>query len=463
MVYLDDILIYSKTRENHWECVRKVLERLRQFKLYAKLSKCSFMTQMIEFLGYIVSNHGVSMDPRRVDAIQTWPEPKTLRELQIFLGFANFYRRFVRFYAKITRALTELLKGSKQGKQSGSFIFGDGARQAFRRLIKAFTEAPMLVHFDPRNPIRVETDASGFAIAAILSQLVALVAGVDQARWHPVAFYSRKMIPAETRYETHDQELLSIVAAFQQWRHYLEGSYHPITVLTDHNNLRYFMKTTNLNRRQSRWALVLAEYDFEIKYRPGKTNPADGPSRRPDYEGGADDEICLPTLQNKLKNITVAAVGLAPVVTRGAGRAQAERPEGAVDTLSSRKTGEEGAEELSDVEENDLPYSAVTQQLRRSDAREACSSEQQMESPSKLLMNTLEELQGKDPVVIRVRDQLKSQEQRDACAARGWSLQHNLLYYFHAIYVPDEAAMKAEVLRMHHDDPLAGHFGTSTP
>jgi hypothetical protein len=459
VVYLDDILIYSKTREEHWDFVKQVLERLRQFKLYAKLSKCCFMTTSVEFLGYIISDHGISMDPSRVDSIRTWPEPKTLRELQVFHGFANFYRRFVKYYAKITRALTELLKGSKQGKQNGPFIFDETAQAAFVKLIEAFTTAPMLVHFDPQKPIRVETDASGFAIAAILTQLVTLMGAASQAQWHPVAFYSRKMIPAETRYETHDQELLSIVAAFQNWRHYLEGSHHPISVLTDHNNLRYFMTTTTLNRRQSRWALVLAEYDFEIKYRPGKTNPADGPSRRPDYEGEADDEICLPTLQNKLKNITIAAVGLTPVITRGAAKEQEVRPDGALDGPQVEEIDEDELDGFPDSRSDDLLQGAVTQTLRRTDAEAACTQEQHLESPSSLLRSKLEELQSQDPVVTRVKSQLSSESERDACAERGWRVDGRLLYYFHAVYVPNEAAIRAELLHLHHDDPLAGHFG----
>ena len=214
MIYLDDILIYFKTREKHWKCVRKMLERLRQFKLYAKLSKCSFMTQMIEFLEYIINNHGVFMNSRRVKVIQTWFESKTLRELQIFLEFANFYKRFVRFYVKITRALTKLFKESKQRRQSGSFIFEKAARQAFRRFIKTFTKTLMLIHFDFRNLIKVEIDASEFVIAAILFQLITLVTGVKQTQWHSIAFYLKKMILVEIRYETHDQELLFIVAAF---------------------------------------------------------------------------------------------------------------------------------------------------------------------------------------------------------------------------------------------------------
>ena len=168
MIYLDDILIYFKTREKHWECVRKVLERLRQFKLYAKLLKCFFMTQMIEFLEYIISNHDVFMNSRRMKIIQTWFEFRTLRELQIFLEFANFYKRFVRFYVKITRVLTKLLKKNKQGRQNELFIFKKIARQTFRRLIKTFTKAFMLIHFDFRNFIKVKIDVSKFVIAAIL-------------------------------------------------------------------------------------------------------------------------------------------------------------------------------------------------------------------------------------------------------------------------------------------------------
>ena len=162
----------------------------------------------------------------------------------------------------------------------------------------AFITALCLIHFDPSKPIRVETDASDFAIAGILLQ------PSDEwfkdpagAVWHPVAFFSRKMDPAEENYETHDKELLAIVKSFEHWRHYLEGSKYPVAVITDHDNLKYFMTTKALTRRQARWAQALSAYDFEIVYRPGKYNPADGPSRRPDYKPGpGETNIMLPTL-----------------------------------------------------------------------------------------------------------------------------------------------------------------------
>ena len=215
VIYLDDILIYFKTKEEHWRVVRQVLERLRKFKLFVNLAKCVFMTQFVEFLKFIISNYGVFMDSRRVKSIRTWPHFISLRELQVFLGFANFYRRFVECYAKITRFLTELLKKSVSGKQSGSFLYGEVARAAFLAFLDAFTQVSMLVHFDLKNKIRVEIDAFGFAIAAILSQLVYRREGGFEAQWHSVAFYFRKMISAKTRYEIHDGEFLAIVTVFQ--------------------------------------------------------------------------------------------------------------------------------------------------------------------------------------------------------------------------------------------------------
>ena len=391
VIYLDDILIYFKIRKKHWECVRKMLERLRQFKLYAKLSKCFFMTQMIEFLEYIINNHNVFMNSRKMKVIQTWFEFKTLRELQIFLEFANFYKRFVRFYTKITRALTELFKKSKQERQSESFIFEKVARQTFRRLIKTFIKAFMLIHFDFKNLIKVEIDASKFIIITILFQFVTFVTDVEQTQWHSIAFYSKKMILAKIRYETHDQELLFIVVAFQQWRHYFENNHHFVTILTNYNNLRYFMKTTALNKLQSRWTFAFAEYDFEIKYCFKKINSIDGPSRRSDYEKKTDDEICLFILQNKLKNIIVTAVNLISVMTRDFEKALIERTKSVFDTLLFKEINEEDIEKFFDVEKDDLFYNVVTQQFRRSDVCKTCNSEQQMKSFFKLLMIKLEE------------------------------------------------------------------------
>lgn len=173
------------------------------------------------------------------------------------------------------------------------------AREAIGKLKKAFTKAPLLQHFDPKLRIRLETDASGFAISGIISQLQ------DDDQWHPIAFWSKKMTDTERRYEAHDGELLAIVEAFKHWRHYLEGSRYPVVVKSDHANLRTFMepRMKRLNGRQTRWAEMLAAFDFIIEHRPGVKNPADAPSRRPDYEpaeGELLEGTLLPILQEKL-------------------------------------------------------------------------------------------------------------------------------------------------------------------
>ena len=245
-----------------------------------------------------------------------WSELKNFRELQVFLKFVNFYKRFVRFYVKITRLLTKLFKKNKQRKQSESFIFNDVARQMFRRLIKIFTKTFMLIYFNFRNLIKVKIDASNFIIIIILFQLVTFAFDVDQTQWHFIAFYSKKMIFVEIRYETHDQKLLFIIAAFQQWKHYFKNNHHFIIVLTNHNNLRYFMKIITFNKRQSRWTFVFVEYDFEIKYHSEKINSIDESSRRLNYKKNANDEICLFILQNKLKNIIVIIINLIFIITR---------------------------------------------------------------------------------------------------------------------------------------------------
>jgi hypothetical protein len=286
--------------------VREVLTRLRRFGLYANVKKCQFFVTELEFLGFIVGKDGIRMDPKRVEAITAWPQPKSIHDVQIFLGIVNFYRRFIEGYSHITRPLTDLLKRSGQATSKGdmqTFIWTTGADKAFSLLKNTFECAGILAHFDPRKRIRREADASMYAIAAILPQLQ------EDGQWRPMAFWSRKLVPAESRYETHDQELLAVVAAFKQWRHYLEGSTYMIEVLTDHNNLVAFQNMKSLNGRQARWAITLAGYDFVIVHRPGKKNPADAPSRRPDYspslrEINEQASMLLPALQRKLTMIS---------------------------------------------------------------------------------------------------------------------------------------------------------------
>jgi hypothetical protein len=219
------------------------------------------------------------MDPSKIDVVLSWPKPANVKEVQSFLGFANFYRRFIYNYSKISRPLNNLTRKNTR------FIWTDRCQKAFDSLKTAFTTAPILAHFNPENPIIVETDSSEYAIAGILSQL-----NTGTGQLHPVAFYSRSLHPAELNYDIHDKELLSIYIAFVQWRAYLEGAHHKILVISDHNNLQYFQSSKQLTRRQVRWSEYLSQFDFVIKFRPGRLGTkADALTRRPDvYPKGED-------------------------------------------------------------------------------------------------------------------------------------------------------------------------------
>ncbi|KAJ1595670.1 hypothetical protein NDA11_007199 [Ustilago hordei] len=200
VVYLDDFLIFSDTEEAHVKHVTEVLARLRSNRLFAKLSKCEFHTKTVEFLGYIIKPMGIEMDPEKVRTVKEWPMPESIHDIQRFLGFANFYRRFIAHFARIAKPLTALVKPIERFKK---FELPEEAQQAFHKLIQAFTSAGVLQHFDYHLPTRLETDASDFAIAGVLKQ-------EHEGRWHPVAFYSRKMSSAEKNYEIHDKELLAV-------------------------------------------------------------------------------------------------------------------------------------------------------------------------------------------------------------------------------------------------------------
>ena len=302
IVYLDDIVIYSKNETQHVENVKWILSRLREHKLFLNMKKCKFFKDSIEFLNFIVSPKGVQMQQDKIETIQNWPAPRNVSEILGFLGLCNFYRRFIKNFSKLTLPLTSMLKKSAElhkketkrkrnrsrshsRKRLPNEFLTPEAFESFKRLRKAFMETPVLQHFDPARPIRVKTDASDKAIGRILCQ------PDDKGHWHPVAYFSRKMIPAECNYEVHDKKLLAIVFAFKHWRHYLEGTRHQVLVLTNHRNLSRFMTTTKLSPRQVRWAQELSRYNFVIDYRPGSKNPADGLSRRPDHMTTTEDEI----------------------------------------------------------------------------------------------------------------------------------------------------------------------------
>ena len=288
LVFLDDIVIYSRDREQHRKDVRAVLDRLRANKLYAKLSKCAFFQREVEFLGHRIGADGVKVMQEKVEAIKTWPTPTSVKDVRSFLGLAGYYRRFVQGFGKIAAPLHELTKddpdagakGRAKGrgrcdgrrKQRGHFSWGPEQQRAFDTLKAALQSAPVLLIANPRLPFVLSTDASSEALGAVLQQ--------DHTGHglQPVGYYSRKLTPAERNYAVRDKELAAVIAALDHWRHVLHG--RKFVIRTDHQSLQHIMSQPRLTGRPARWLLKLEEFDFDVEYVKGPSNAvADALSR----------------------------------------------------------------------------------------------------------------------------------------------------------------------------------------
>src|SRR5258707_9821454 len=256
--YLDNILVYSDSLEAHWDHICEVLRCLRTTGLYTNLKKCKFHMDTVEYLGFILSTKGLQMDPTKVSTILDWPKPQKVWDVQAFLSFANFYRRFIHDYLEITLPLNHLCK------KSTTWHFGTEEAKAFQDLKKVFGSAPVLAHWALDLPMTVEMDASNCAIAGILSVTT------EDGEIQLVAFYSHMLQSAEQNYDMHDKELLAIHEAFKSWHHYLEGSAKTIDTVTDHKNLEYFTTTKKLTRQQARWSEFLLQFNLSIRFHPGR-------------------------------------------------------------------------------------------------------------------------------------------------------------------------------------------------
>ncbi len=275
-IYLDDILIMSKTKEEHRRIARMVLATLRKHKLFLKAEKCEFEVLETEYLGVIISEGSIQMDPVKIKGILDWPVPTKKKELQSFLGFTNFYRRFIKNYSKIVKPMTQLTGND-------AWKWGRAQQEAFEQLKKQLAEDVVLAIPTNEGRFRVEADASEGAVGAVLSQ-------EQEGKWRPVSFLSKSLSVTERNYEIYDKELLAIMLALEEWRHYLMGAYQDFEIWTDHQNLQYFRKPQKVNRRQARWITELAEYYFTLHHKAGTANKkADLLSRRADHDQGQDD------------------------------------------------------------------------------------------------------------------------------------------------------------------------------
>jgi transposase InsO family protein len=384
VVYLDDILIFTKTVEEHRAVTRRVLELLRKHKLFLKPDKCEFEKTKVEYLGVIVSHNSVEMDPVKVAGVADWPTPENKKEVQSFLGFVNFYRRFIRDFSHHARPLFDLTKKDVKWEWSAD------EQSAFDTLKDLITSSPILASPDNSRPFRVEADSSDFATGAVLSQQ-----SPDDDKWHPVAFLSKSLSAVERNYEIHDKEMLAIIRAMEEWRHFLEGAEHKFEVWTDHKNLEYFMSAKKLNRRQARWSLFLARFDFVLHHRPGKSmGKPDALSRRADHGSGSEDN----------SNITLLTPGFF-----------------AVRAL-------EGLEVVG--EERDI-FKDIRRGTRDGEKEEA---------------------------IAKVVKELKATRSRTVRSAE-WSLTDDVLYFRGKAYVPDCFDLRRRIVALCHDSRVAGHAG----
>jgi hypothetical protein len=262
VVFIDDILIYSKNEAEHAKHLRIVLQRLRDHKLYAKFSKCEFWLDSVKFLGHTISQNGISMDPSKVQEVMDWKPPKSVHQIRSFLGLVGYYRRFILDISRIAKPMTELLK------KGVKFVWSEECDKTFHTLREHLTSAPVLTQPDMSKAFEVFCDASGTGLGCVLMQ-----------ENRVVAYASLALRPHEKNYPTHDLELAAVVHALKLWRYYLMGN--RCNIYTDHKSLKYIFTLSDLNMRQRRWLELIKDYDLEVHYHPGKANVvADALSRK---------------------------------------------------------------------------------------------------------------------------------------------------------------------------------------
>ena len=424
--YIDDILIYSNSKKKHQEHVRRVLEALRKAGLQADIKKCEFHVTEINYLGLVITNNGICMDPEKVSAVQQWNTPTCVQDVQAFIGFANFYRRFIHSFSSIVAPMIATIK------KDVKFEWNNACQEALDLLKQRFTSAPILAHFDYEKECIVETDASDNVSAGVLSQY-----GED-GKLHPVAFFSRKHSPQEINYEIYDKELLAIIKAFKEWRPMLKGASLPIKILTDHRNLQYFMTTKQLSRRQARWSEYLSRFNFVIQFCPGKlgAKPNALTRRSGAFPKSGDDERIKQMMQTVLKDHN-----LDPAI-------KSNDP----DPASSKSNG---LDLTTPSTPSTLNLDLMTLNIS-ADIDEPTTEEEEAMTLDQLLDQGYEV----DPIPNRVLGLLAqgANHSKDLTIA-DCSNVNGRLHYRGLLYVPDHHALQLHLCRLHHDTPIAGHLG----
>ncbi|KAK1581185.1 hypothetical protein Q3G72_003854 [Acer saccharum] len=262
VVYFDDILIYSKNLDEHVEHLKLVLGVLRIEKLFANLKKCTFFTDKLVFLGFVVSAKGIGVDEEKVKAIKEWPKPTNVGQVRSFHGLASFYRRFVKDFSSLAAPLTEVIK------KNVGFKWGNEQEKAFNLIKEKLTNTPLLALPNFAKAFEIECDASGIGIGAVLMQ-----------EGRPIAYFSEKISGAALNYPTYDKEMYALVRALETWQHYLWPK--EFVIHTDHESLKHLKGQHKLNKRHAKWVEFIETFPYVIKYKKGKENVvADALSRK---------------------------------------------------------------------------------------------------------------------------------------------------------------------------------------
>ena len=278
-VFIDDVIVETKTEKGHDELVAEVVKRLEENDLYVKPEKCKWKVREVEFLGVVIGLEGIKIEKGKVKGVLEWLTPKCVKDVQKFLGLANYYHQFIEGFALIARPLYDLVKKDKKWE------WAEKEERAFGELKRRFTEELVLVALDLDKKMQMEVNVSDYTTGGVL------LMECEDKLWRLVVFLSKSLNETERNYEIHDKEMLAIIRGLEVWRHLLEGVQFKFKIWMDHKNLEYFMKAQKLNRRQARWVLYLSRFDFILKHVAGaKMGKVDRLSRRMDWKVGVDKD-----------------------------------------------------------------------------------------------------------------------------------------------------------------------------
>lgn len=409
LVYQDDILILSRTPEEHLRHCRLVLQRLREKKLRIKLSKCRWFQHEIQYLGYIVSADGVKPDPEKIRTVQTWPVPKDVSALRGFLGLANYFSKFIKNYSTIAGPLTELT--GLAGKTYDWQRWKPRELSAFDALKKALTEAPVLALPDFSKPFTVMTDASNNGCGAVLMQ-----------NDRPIAYTSKKFSSAERNYTTGEQETLGLIHALKVWRCYLEGP--DVVMLTDHKPLTFLKTQGSLSRRQARWLEYMSRFHLDIWYKKGSENIADVLSRHPGFLAAVQTRRMS---QNEQRKRNILRSAMLP-------------PTPAPPPVTPPTPVQVAAQDASAVTD------AHDQEGREGNGNDTATNQ---------VMNVIPGL------ATKILDAYTGDQKfQDREYIQRFSEGRNGLYMYNGrIAIPNNSQLREEIISLHHDSVWAGHRG----